>query len=85
MNQTLMRLVLESAAFLELSGDDIVKPDSATAQLEEMAAQLQTLSEAERRELTEFAELLAREEKREHGRTPRSEFFLSIAEGFGLR
>ncbi|MCC6996748.1 MAG: hypothetical protein IT370_19200 [Deltaproteobacteria bacterium] len=47
MNSTLIGIVLEAAAFLELSPDDVVAPDAAVAQLEDMTANLHALPAAE--------------------------------------
>jgi hypothetical protein len=38
-----MRAVVEAAAFLELSDEDVLDPDAAVAQLESMAALLREL------------------------------------------
>jgi hypothetical protein len=54
-NEILMRAVVEAAAFLELSPDDVLDPDIAVKQLESMVYLLGQLSESEKRQLVAFA------------------------------
>ena len=49
-----MRAVLEAAAFLELSPDEVLDPDIAVKELESLAYLLGQLSESEKRELAAF-------------------------------
>ena len=81
---SLARAVVNVAAFLELSTDDVVKEDAAVRALEDMAALLGRASGAElaaiRRALT--AEELARSQS---GAGPKElAFFRSFMESFGL-
>ena len=46
--QTLAKALVDALAFLELSGDDVVDPDSAVKVMESIAATLQEASEEER-------------------------------------
>jgi hypothetical protein len=54
MNEILMRAVVQAAAFLELSSDDVLDPDVAVAQLEDVAHVLSELGDAEKRQLVAF-------------------------------
>jgi hypothetical protein len=49
-NEILMRIVLESAAFIELVSDDVLDADTALKQLESIAFLLQQLNSDEPRE-----------------------------------
>lgn len=49
-----MRAVVEAAAFLELSPDEVLDPDLAVKELESMAHLLGQLSESEKRQLVVF-------------------------------
>jgi hypothetical protein len=53
-NEILMRAVVEAAAFLELSPDEVLDPDLAVKELESMAHLLGQLSEREKRQLVAF-------------------------------
>jgi len=54
MNETLMRALLQAAAFFELSSDEILDPDAAVAALEDIAYLLRQLSAAEKETLIAF-------------------------------
>ena len=56
MNEILMRVVVEAAAFLELAADDVLDPDVAVKQLESMAYLLGQLNESEKRQLVAFTQ-----------------------------
>ncbi len=76
MNPTSMAVILDAAAFLELTGDDVLDPDVAVAQLEDMVADLQKRPAAERAQLVAFARTSAASE-----RDPaRRDFFTSFAD-----
>ena len=47
-NECLSRALLHVAMFLEFSDDDVVDPDAAVAQMEQMAASLSSLGPPER-------------------------------------
>jgi hypothetical protein len=83
MNRTLMRAVLDAAAFLELADDETVDPDAAVEQMEQMAATLAGLSPEDRAELLGFAAESA-EEARRAGDEERAEFLEGFGAGFGL-
>jgi hypothetical protein len=53
-NEILMRAVVEAAAFLELSPDEVLDPDLAVKELESMAYLLGQLTESEKRQLVAF-------------------------------
>lgn len=54
MNEILMRALLQTAAFLELSSDEVVDPNAALAALEDIAYLLRQLSAAEKETLIAF-------------------------------
>jgi hypothetical protein len=58
-----MRLTLDACAFLELSGDDVIDPDAAVAQMEAIANRLHELSEEERQEFSSYIDDLASRER----------------------
>jgi hypothetical protein len=53
-NEWLMRVVVQAAAFFELVDDDVLDPDTAVKQLESIAYNLKRLSPAERQEFVSF-------------------------------
>jgi hypothetical protein len=80
----LMRVAIESAVFLGVSGDDVVQPDAAVSQLEGIASTLQELDGTGREEFLTFIREIAMAEERLTGRTPRVEFLLSLGENLRL-
>jgi hypothetical protein len=74
--------------FLELSGDDVVDPDSAVNALENIAHELGSIGDAERLALREvLGELIEEEQAGPSGSAPRREvieFYQSFMENFGL-
>lgn len=68
--------------FLELSGDDVVDPDSAVSALESACHDLQQLSREQRQALCERAEQLASHDWRTHTRLP--EFLRTFGDACGL-
>ena len=87
--KALARSVIETALFLELSGDDVVDPDSAVRALEGIAQELAGTGDAERLALREVLdELIGREQAGPGGSAPRPEvieFYRSFMENFGLQ
>ncbi|HEX8281835.1 MAG TPA: hypothetical protein VF588_00535 [Pyrinomonadaceae bacterium] len=83
MNRTLMRAVLDAAAFLELADDETLDPDTAVEQMEQLAATLAELTPEERAELLSFAAESAAG-ARAAGDEERAEFLASFGESFGL-
>jgi hypothetical protein len=80
MNELLVRVIAEQAAFLELSGDDVVDPDSAVAQLEAIASALQALSVSEQQQFALLTRQLADHQKDQR----RADFFRNLAPHLGL-
>ena len=85
MNKALIVAIANLAAFLELSDDDVVDPDAAVQQLEDLGATLKELHSAELRilcrSLSEYAD-----EERERGASPeRVGVLRGLAEHLGLR
>jgi hypothetical protein len=66
--------------FLELSGEDVVDPDAAVAQLEAVAAQLQMLTDQERAAVVD--ELIA--VGKAHSSPREQEFILDLPGSLGL-
>ena len=79
-----MRAIVESLAFLGLSEDEVLQPDAAVAQIEEIAAILQTLTPEERHEFGEFVLGMATAETIEEHPNERSMFLSSLMENLGL-
>jgi hypothetical protein len=75
-----MRAVVESAAFLELSPDEVVDPDSAVKQLESIEYLLGQLSDSDKQQLVAFTRA---EADRVSSRDYR-DFLLQFPEAMGL-
>ena len=80
MNEILVRVIADQAAFLELSGDDLIHPDSAVTQLEAIASALQELSTSDRQQFARLTRQLADQQQDSR----RAEFFRNLATNFGL-
>jgi hypothetical protein len=84
--KSLAEAVVESAAFLELSGDDVVSPDSAVQALDSIASTMSEASDEEkkavldycRQKATALAEVTSESAKR------RRDFYIGFGENFGL-
>lgn len=83
MNRTLMRAVLETLIFLELSDEDVIDPDIAISRLELLASILRELTSPEREVFVQYAKELAMSEE-QSGYTKRQEVLLSIEDYLGL-
>ena len=83
MNKVLMLAVAEAAIFAGLSPDDVVQPDAAVGQLEQLSAVLKALSKEERETFRHFLDDLANEETKS-GSTERGEFLRAAFENLGL-
>jgi hypothetical protein len=79
-----MVIALESAAFWELAGDDLVDPDTATEQAEGIVSILQDLTADEKAELATFALEYAETEESSGGTRERASFFRAFPKAFGL-
>jgi hypothetical protein len=84
MNENLMTIVLETLAFFELAGDDLVEPDSAVEQMEGAAHFLAQLSAEEKKQFADFARRYADDEANVKGTAERVEFFRSVPQHFDL-
>ena len=75
---SLARALVNVAAFLELSSDEVVQPDAAVRALEDIAAQLARASEAERAAIRRAA--AAEDELRsQHGADPKELAFFALS------
>ena len=83
MNKQLMTIVLESAAFWELAGDELVDPDAAAEQNEGLVSTLHEMTPEEKAEFLAFAKQYADDEE-ENGDPDRVRFFRSIPKVLGL-
>jgi len=82
---TWMKLAVDACAFLELSGDDVVDPDAAVAQLEGIAFTLKAeLSAEECREFSSYVADLARRERAAGSDEERVTFLERLPEYLGL-
>lgn len=85
--KSLAKSILNLAAFIELSSDDIIDPDSAVKALEQLAYDLKEATHGE----IEYLKAAIRQEVVEAGenRTPeqqeRIEFFLNFMENIGIQ
>jgi len=80
MSEVLVRAVADVAAFLALSGDDVVRPDAAVGQLEQLPRTLRALDDGDRRK---FLAVVARM-RREETDPERAAFLGELGESFGL-
>ena len=84
----LARSVIKAAQFLEISGDDVVDPDSAVKSLESIAHELQGTGDTERFALREALDELAEEERSaasgSASRPEVIEFYRTFMENMGL-
>jgi hypothetical protein len=84
LNRVLVELILDLAAFLDLSGEDTVREDAAVNQLEWIAWKLQRLRPDERAEFINYTEDYAEAAQRRSERSEYIEFLRSFAEDAGL-
>ncbi len=84
MNKQLLTIVVESLAFWELAGDELVDPDAAAEQMEGAVSTLRDLTPAEKAEFVSFVRNYAEEEVAEKGTPERIQFFRSLPENFEL-
>lgn len=80
----MMRAVLEMAAFLELSSDDVIDPAAAVAQLEQMSFFLKGLSPAERDVFLGFVEQRAAADRADPSRQQYADFLDQFPDAMGL-
>jgi hypothetical protein len=84
MNKHLMSVVVESLAFWELAGDELVDPEAAAEQTEGAVTALRQMTSEEKAEFVRFVNDYAIEEKRQKGPLERVEFFRTLPETLGL-
>jgi hypothetical protein len=84
MNRHLMEAIIQYAAFLELSGDEVINPDAAVRELESLASTLASLSQQERKIFIDFTTQYADKEQRGNQPMKRVKFIRSIPESLGL-
>ena len=84
--KSLAQAVVESAAFLELSGDGVVDPDAAVQAQEAIASALDEASEEEKKELLSYCrECAARiSTSASPADLKRRDFYLGFGEAFGI-
>jgi hypothetical protein len=79
--KSLAQALVEAVAFLELSGDEVVDPDSAVQAMESIGHSLRNASEQEKQAVLDYcrsqAEKLAADEKRR-------DFYQQFGEAMGL-
>lgn len=82
--ESLAKAVVCAFAFLELSGDDVVDPDSAVSAMESMSAELQTCTDEEKAALRKVivAELHAQQARSADGSV--IEFYRDLMLSIGL-
>lgn len=83
MNKEIVRIVIDLIAFLVLSDDDIVNPDSAMEQLEHIAATLKELSATDRQEFLSLLRTHARDAELS-GDHERFEFLTNLPAQLGI-
>lgn len=79
-----LRATTEALLFLAHSGEEMVNPDVAVAQLELLASILKELDETDRREFRAFVNELAERETLESGCTPRALFLSTLLDNLGI-
>jgi hypothetical protein len=84
MNPVLMELVIDCLAFLELSGDDVVNPDSAITQIESISSSLHELNPEDMRVFVQFCRRKAEKCRSEGIDLEKAEFFERLPEELGL-
>jgi hypothetical protein len=84
--KSLAKAIVESAAFLELSGDEVIDPDSAVQAIESISHSLQSASDQEKRALLDYCRDQA--SKLGDARSPQEEkrrdFYCGFGEALGL-
>jgi hypothetical protein len=78
--------LIDTAAFLELSGDDVIKPDAAIQALESIATSLADASAEEKKALLDLcvARAIALKDSDDPELEKKREFYLGFGEAFGL-
>ena len=84
MCEVLMKAVVESLVFAELTGDDSLDPDDAVRHEEDLAAVLHELGPAERETFNGLVTAIADEEEKKYGPSQRVSFIRSIPKAIGF-
>jgi hypothetical protein len=82
--RVLARALLETAAFIELSGEDVLELDAAVKTLESIADTLSKASPEERQALRSAAEELAAEYSLIPGFQDAAKFYAAVPKAFDL-
>ena len=84
--KSLAEALVESAAFIELSGDEVIDPDSAVQALESIAHSLGAASEEEKNALLEYCrkKAAALAGAKNEPDVKRRDFYLEFGENIGL-
>jgi len=82
--KTLAKALIQTAAFLELSGDDVVSPDDAVRALEDIAHTLQSASPEELAAVRDALQELAAEERAGFARADVLRFYEQFFESIGV-
>ena len=82
--KTLAKALIQTAAFLELSGDDAVNPDDAVRALEHIAHTLQSASPDELTAVRDALQELAAEERAGFARPDVLRFYEQFFESIGV-
>ena len=83
--ENIVRALLTTAAFLELSGDEVVDQDAAVQALEQMSGHLQLAGEAEREVIARVAKECAAEARaKSTDGAAAANFYDSFVESMGL-
>ena len=84
MNPKLMKSIVDFAAFLSLSGEDVVQPDAAVEQLEQLASTLKEMTHEDQQIFVHYINELARLEG-QAGKDKRLTSFLeTLPENLGI-
>jgi len=84
MNRLLMQAIIDLAAFLELSGEDVLSQDAAVSQLEGLSFTLRNLKPEERKMFATYIEEVFNIEQQAGSNNERSRFLASLSESLGL-
>lgn len=82
MNRTLMMAIVNMAAFLELSGEDVVRTDAAVSELDLLSGTLEGLTKEEKGQFVEFLKEQIIKEERGATRPDYLRFLGSFIEDF---
>jgi hypothetical protein len=85
MKRILIKAVIASAAFLEFADDEILNPDTAVNELENLASTLQELTPEERREFLSHLDDLAQQYMTSDKDSSYAGFLSGLGEMLGLK